>query len=176
MYMVNSKKNLYKTKKSKCSKHIINRNKKIGGKTRKNIIMRGGNFTDNFKTYLDYVSPNAYIPFNTATGTSTDPLAPAVVHDARLDPQKPITPVFIGGKKGKRKSKNVKKMKGGAITDTLFGSGYSAVSNNPVIALVNSNSTQDLANLSMGKQVVIADPTVQLAATTYGTNVRTPLV
>jgi hypothetical protein len=125
-------------------------------------LMNGGNFSNNFNTYLDRVSPDAYIPFNVATGNAhSDPIAPTTLHATRLDLQKPTTPMLMGGSRRRRrqnkKSKGGKSRKmrggGGTFTDLFFGSygpSTSVVSDNPVFAAINVNNAPTLANISTG--------------------------
>jgi hypothetical protein len=130
---------------------------------RKQRTQKGGMFSGNFNTYLDYLSQDAFIPFNEATGTGADPIAPIMVHDARLDPQAPITPVFIGGKRSKKNRKarrTRRKMKGGQSLTTDFG-GTTSISNNPVVAMMNTPQAPTLAAMAYGNSGVSSDLTLQ---------------
>jgi len=123
----------------------------------------GGMFTNNFNTYLDYLSPDAYIPFNAATGTSGDPIAPSIQHDARLDPQHPTTPVFIGGKKRRVKKRKTTRraIKGGSGGITADVVGATSVSNNTAYGALNSFQAPVYAAVYNGSTTTTSDVTNQ---------------
>jgi len=161
------------------TKRNIKRSRK-NRSSKKRKLQKGGMFSGNFNTYLDYISPDTYITYNLATGTGTDPTDPHSVHDARLDPQVPITPVSIRGGGGRRKGKGkrkTKKMRGGQSAVDYVASPATFVSDNPAFAVVNANNADTLAELSAGSNSnVSSNLSFQPVAVSEVSHMRSALV
>lgn len=121
------------------------------------VEMKGGMFTGNFETYLDRLSSDAYIPFNTATGTVADPIAPISQVASRLDMQIPTTPNLMkGGRKTPQSMKGSKQSqkKKGKRSKTMKG-GY-WLGSAPVFRETSSNNAYALGTLATDRQIISA--------------------